>query len=359
MRKSMNITTWDDDLTRHRNAEELAAFAAQFGLDGLEVMPGPPHPVWDFLPGQVTGVHMRCTSDWLDFWRGDTAALNREYGSEAVWAAQFGGRTRDVLLQRAREDLDYARRVGAEYVVFHVTNIRTSDIFTYRFDYTDAEVIEAAADFINELLDGEPPSFYFLMENLWWPGLRFTDPAMTGELLSRVRYPKKGLMLDTGHLLHTNLGLQTQEEGVDYVMEMLHRHADFLCDVKGVHLHQSISGEYVKKLIGRGAELGGADENSAWDGWLADAGGADEDRSRDGQHECANGAPPPADYRERFARAMEHVFAIDSHDPFTNSRVPEILELVRPEYVTLEFISSSRDAHAAKLRAQARTLGWI
>ena len=46
-------------------------------------------------------------------------------------------------------------RVGAEYVVFHVVPVDDEEGFTYQGKHTDREVIDAAADFINELLDGQ------------------------------------------------------------------------------------------------------------------------------------------------------------------------------------------------------------
>jgi hypothetical protein len=39
---------------------------------------------------------------------------------------------------------------------------------------------------------------------------------------------KKGLILDTGHLLHTNLDLKNQEEGLRYINRMLDEHKDLL-----------------------------------------------------------------------------------------------------------------------------------
>ena len=78
-------------------------------------------------------------------------------------------------------------------------------------------MVDAAAELINSLLDGKGYQFEFLMENLWWPGLTLTRPEITERLLSQVHYPRKGLMLDTGHLMHTNWELRSQEEAVDYI----------------------------------------------------------------------------------------------------------------------------------------------
>ena len=51
--------------------------------------------------------------------------------------------------------------------------------------------LDAAAAFINELLDGQDYPFWFLMENLWWPGLNMLDARITERLLAQVHYTKK------------------------------------------------------------------------------------------------------------------------------------------------------------------------
>ena len=56
-------------------------------------------------------------------------------------------------------------------------------------------------------------------------------------------------MLDTGHFLHTNLDLKTQEEGVDYLNQMLDAHGDLVSYIKGIHLQQSLTGDYVKEWL--------------------------------------------------------------------------------------------------------------
>ena len=123
--------------------------------------------------------------------------------------------------------------------------------------------------------------FWFLMENLWWPGLTFENPGDTQALLTQVHYEKKGFMLDTGHYLHTNLDLRDQEEAVDCLHQMLDHHKDFIPYMKGIHLQQSLTGEYVKQ-------------------WLADA-----------PHELAE------DPAESFRVVYEHIFQLDRHEPFT------------------------------------------
>lgn len=320
MKILMNITDYCDDLARYKDAQYLNNMIKSFGLDGLEVMPSAPDPLYPFLDGQVTGVHMRCQSDWLDLWNNDTDALNREYGSPDVWESVFHGSSRSVLLQRAREDLEYARAHHAQYVVFHISNVRTTDILTNRFSYSDEDVIRASAQLINELLsDYTDAPFYFLMENLWWPGLCMTDPALTKLLLELVEYPKKGIMLDLGHFLHTNNAIRTQADAIAYIRRMLSGHRSLLHFIKGVHLHQTLSGAYTEKYLRSRQEI-------------------------------------PSDYQERFIKAMYHVLAIDSHEPFTDPDICDVLRQISPDFLTLEFISRDINEHKDKLRRQLDAL---
>lgn len=320
MKKLINITNYRDDLARYQNADAIHDMTKKYGLDGLEVMPSSKEQLYQFLEGQVIGVHMRCQTDWLDLWNNDTDALNREYGAPDVWESVFHGNTRDILLQNAREDLEYARAHRAQYVVFHICNVRTTDILTNQFSYSDKDVILASAQLINELLsDCTDAPFYFLMENLWWPGLRMTDSELTKLLLDLVKYPKKGIMLDLGHFLHTNNTIRTQSEGIAYIRQMLLAHQELLPFIKGIHLHQTLSGEYVENYL-------------------------------------HNHPAVPSDYNERFIKSMYHVLAIDSHEPFTNPAICDVISTISPEFLTLEFISRNRSEHEYKIREQMDTL---
>ena len=93
------------------------------------------------------------------------------------------------------------------------------------------------------------------MENLWWPGLTMTRPEITERLLAQVHYPRKGIMLDTGHLMHTNLDLSTEEEAIDYVLEQIGKHGKMVSYIRGMHLNQSLTGSYVKEFLSRKDEM--------------------------------------------------------------------------------------------------------
>ena len=98
-------------LTEYGDLEEACRSC---GCDGLEV-------VWggEELPCTVPQAlhvvyHLTFYPDWLDFWRGDRAALTEKFGSEEVWRSFYGGpEGRETLLRLYREDLDRAVTWGA------------------------------------------------------------------------------------------------------------------------------------------------------------------------------------------------------------------------------------------------------
>lgn len=288
MKITMNFSISDDDTGRYRNSADLRGFYRQFGLSGLEVMPLCEDGHGLITPDMTVGVHACCLTDWMH--------LDQEW-----------------LLSHYRKDLEYAKAMQAEYVVFHVTQAAYAESLTYQKTHSDEEVVDAAATFINRLLDGCDDEFYFLMENLWYPGLTFEDPAITRRLLDQIHYPKKGLMLDTGHFMNTNSDLRTPEDALTFLNRMLDAHEDLIPMIKGIHLNQSLSGSYVR--------------------------------------EFQKHLPTPAeDPNELATQAFLHIFQVDQHRPFVADGVRELVRQIDPLYVTLEYISKDREEHARLLR---------
>lgn len=126
-------------------------------------------------------------------------------------------------------------------------------------------------------------------------------------------------MLDTGHLMCTNTDIASEEDGIAYIRRCLDAHGDLCRYIKGIHLHQSLSGAYVK-------------------GVLAD--------------------PPrlPEAYDERIGMAYMHVFRVDQHRPFTCKKVKELIRQINPEYLTHEFVTADLAQHEEYLRAQTEAL---
>ena len=316
---TINITDCDMDEERYRDCADLEAMIRGIGFDGIEFMHIEGGKEAFFDPSLVFGVHLRYFNEWVDLWRGDLNGLKKEYDSLETAKKIFGGLDPSGMMAMFREDLERAKRLDVRYVVFHVSNVKIPEYFSGRCAYRDEEVVDAAAELINELLDGHEYKFEFLLENLWWPGLTMTRPEITGRLLDQIHYPKTGIMLDTGHLLHTNLELQTQEEGIAYIKEMIRNHGDLAKRIRGIHLNQSLTGAYVKELYAKHLAM-------------------------------------PKTYEERISLCYQHVFQIDRHEPFTTRAVRELLEVIDPAYVTFELISVSREAHERALKLQWEAL---
>lgn len=322
MKRIINITDCEEDIVRYSGTADMKQFLDGFGCTGFEYMPVNDLTAVSVPKELITGLHMRSFPNWMDLWRGDEAALLAEFDNWETVRQVFGGTDRQALLDYFTRDLELAEKAGAKYVVFHVSEVTIQESFTYRFHYRDEEVVDAAAELINGLLDGKDYHFDFLMENLWWPGFRFTDPAITARLLEQVHYPQKGIMLDTGHLFHTNLDITDQEEGLRYVEEMLDRHGDLCRWIKGVHLQQSVTGALVKEMLQQEVE------------W----------------------APR---YYERWCQVFSYIFKIDTHEPFTAPGVPALIERINPQYLTYELISRSRAEHQQLLTEQVRVMNTL
>ena len=69
-------------LTEYGDLEEACRSC---GCDGLEVVWGGEELPCTVPQALHVGYHLTFYPDWLDFWRGDRAALTEKFGSEEVW----------------------------------------------------------------------------------------------------------------------------------------------------------------------------------------------------------------------------------------------------------------------------------
>lgn len=289
---------------------------ASLGVDGVEGIWAGEEIPHDFPPDLLVGYHLTFFPDWLDFYRQDKTALLRKFGSMEQVAYHYGSASPETLLQLYRDDLQRAKALNAKYVVFHVSDVSLEEGYTYRWLHSDEAVIDASAEIVNLLLDGQDWPFEFLMENQWWPGLTFTEPDKTARLLDAVHYGRKGLLLDTGHLMNCNPAIRTQADGIAYIHAMLDAHGDLCRNIRGVHLHQSLSGAYVRTHTGA--------------------------------------MPPdlPEDYNARFGVSYGHILQIDRHHPWTTPAVADLIRRIDPAYLTHELSASGRKARLAAARRQ-------
>ncbi len=320
MKVTFNLTTSPEDLDRFRTSEDLEKLLR--GFDGVELMYYGEDERKIVPPERILGFHMSNHNYWLDFWREDREALCREYDDLETAKAAFGGTLdKKRLVEVFRRDWALAKRFGALYAVWHVSDASIRESFTRLYRHTDEEVIDAACDVVNEALAGEEDTgLALLLENLWLPGLRFTRPEITRRLMEGIEYPNKGIMLDTGHLLHNDLDLNTQEEGVAYIHRLLDAHGELVKCVRGIHLNQSLTGDYCRKMMEEPPELGKT-------------------------------------YRERSWQMFSHAYNVDKHQPFTGEGIRELVDRISPDFLTFEFITDDNTQHESFLRAQREALG--
>lgn len=318
MLQLVNLSNYSSDLELiNHSATCLRLFLEQHRLDGLEMMFCGP---WDERLHRrewVRGVHLKFWPYWLDFWRGDLPALRRQLGSDEMIIKSYGGLRREDWLQVYRENIRQAKTAGAEYIVFHVSHARIPEMFSGVFSVNDREVIAAAAEVVKQLADEIPDGMMLLFENLWWPGLTLQDSELVAWLLKQVSPVQAGLMLDTGHMMNTNPELRNEEEGVEYIIQTVERLGSYKRYIKGIHLHCSLSGQYVKE-------------------------------SR--QANRAKG-----DYT--MEEVMNHVLRIDEHRPFSSPAVRRIIDCIQPDYVIHEFMQLSMQDWMDKVTTQQLALG--
>ena len=127
----------------------------------------------------------------------------------------------------------------------------------------------------------------------------------------------------------SNSELKTPEDGVAYIHEMLDRHEEvgMLSMIKGIHLHMSLSGEYVKK------------QKKEW-----------EENPMNFEE---------VSFYELFRLAYEHACFIDQHQPFIGDGVKELIDRIGPKYVTFEFQPETRLEYEQFAKRQSAVLGYL
>ena len=121
--------------------------------------------------------------------------------------------------------------------------------------------------------------------------------------------------------MNTNPALVSQRNGITYIQNMLDAHQAWLPYIRGVHLHQSLSGVYVRRHTGA----------------------LPEDF-------------PIGDANAQFSYSYLHVLKIDRHQPWTDPAAARLIERIWPEYLTHELSAGSHKARVQAARRQIETL---
>lgn len=277
------------------NGLDLHKMIKDMGVDGIEQFVYSLESSVNQYKDITVGVHLNYWPYWMDFWLKKAKRLKQQFRNIRERNKYFkDAMSCDEWLSVIRRNIGAALAQNPEYLVWHVAEANNEEIFTYEFNYSDREVLTAAADVFNAVCDEIPAHVPVLFENLWWPGLRLTDVRNVKYFFDRLQCKNVGIMLDTGHLMNTNLRLRNEAEGADYICKVYEKLGDCKSLVKGVHLSCSLSGSYQRNLIHKVP-----DKITIEDVW-------------------------------------KHIGAIDQHKPFQTVAAKKILEVIQPQYVVHE-----------------------
>lgn len=322
MTNIINVVSEDNWLSSFKDSSDMRAYIKECGCDKVEYIRCPPDTTGIITKDMVEGAHLAFYPNWVDFYHQNEDYLYRHFGSKEVWEGYYMCKTPEDYIKYIEADMAYAQSMGVKYAVFHVSDVSNEEMFTYNWEHSNTEVIKTTAELLNTVMKGKEYSFTLLLENLFTPGMDFTNPKETELMLSLVDYENKGIMLDTGHLMSTNLDITTEAEGFKYVMSKVREHGELAKYIKGCHLHKSVSGEYTKAMLKKNIV-------------------------------------PKKDFYECFAQSYDVVLHIDRHENATAKEARELIDLVSPEYLVHELSAKTRETKKEAVRTQLATLGML
>lgn len=295
--------------------DELNLFIESLKLNGIEQRIYQPIEQVN-LKEQTVGVHLDYWPEWLDFYYGHTSRLERSFASLQQQKTYYNGAENvEQWLEKIKANLLASLATKPKYLVWHVANAGIIEAFTYKFNYTDEQVICSSAELFNNVCDIIPSNVTVLFENLWWPGLRLVDPLLVDKFFSLLKFSNVGIMLDTGHLMNTNVNLSTEVDGINYILSTVNKLGSLKSMIQGIHLNLSLSGSYQKSFL-RVAPKNLSNE-----------------------------------------RIFEHINAIDGHLPFSDCSTAKILEIVQPKFLIHELYYNSFSDLKSKLAQQQKAVG--
>ena len=306
---------------------DVAAFCREECLDGVELYTGYEDISPSEIPaGLVNGVHLPFHSGWLEMMEGQRNRETRVTAERTGMGENpagtglapfeppfFACSTHDDFIAALRLQLERAAVLQAEYAVYHLGYYHTAEMFTRTYARDDRDVLKQAAAFLNELVsvfpDGEPP-VRLQFENLWYPGLTYTDPDAILSLMDLLEFSNYGFLLDTGHLMNLITTSDAEEDCINAVCDCIKAlPTEILSRIDVVHLHWSGSYSLRQERIRRGIPNGFATMQR----------------------------------HDQEALAFQHAILTDQHRPLSLPEARVILEMVAPSVVVHECIPKTLD----------------
>lgn len=271
------------------------------------------------LKDKIKGYHLRFFPTWLDWYFLDEEKIKNESPSDEYLKSFYGGTSKKEMIDYYRKELERAKDLEVEYVVLHGGSVSIYESFDYKFRFSDEEVLKKLVEFVNEIFDNNKYNFTLLIENLWWSGLKLVTYKEAEYLIKNISYKNIGFMLDTGHMLNTNLELKNSDEAINYILENLKNLKEYKNYIYGVHLNYSLSGKYTIEKI-------------------------NEYRNK------------KYDIEELLKEVYTHVGKIDTHNPFENKKIKEILKSLPIRYLVFELLGYTQEEIEDKIQKQLEFL---
>ena len=294
--------------------KEMQYLSQKYGFDGFEII--------KFFDGDnsslkkyIKGYHMRFFPSWMELYLEDFTSLYDELKDEKYFKSLCGGHSKKELIEYYKKELERAKELEVEYVVFHACNVKVTEAMTYDFKYSDKEVLTAVISIINDIFEDGEYNFTLLFENLWWSGLRLTNKEEVEYLLNGVKYKNVGFILDTGHMINNNRDIKNSKEGIEYIKKNIEKIGEYKNLIYGMHLNYSLSGEYVNRAIKENKEKNLSIEDI-------------------------------------MNNVYQHVGSIDYHDPFEDKEILDVINSLPIEYLVFELIGDTREELEDKIQRQ-------
>ncbi len=290
----------------------LAQFSLKNGLSGIELMICGPVDFKIYQPDFIKGVHLWFWPSWLDFWLHDRHHLYDVYQLNSIKNI-YGGFKKREWLKKWQKNFSFFEKIMPQYLVFHVAEIGPAQIRNRAYRYTDADVLWAAMQLVN-ILPWEKyiaSDCLLLFENLWWPGLNFSDFSLAYRFLEGIKRESKGFLFDVGHFLNTSMKICNEKQANIYLKKNKKLFSCLKDSVQVIHLHYSASGAYTTAV-------------------------------RQGK---------------RFdADDMHYILCTDEHRPFQHEKVGWLLQELSPRFLVHEFLASDCQSIIAALQLQRKCL---
>ena len=293
--------------------QSLGEYVASMKLDGIEQLIYDNNMILKYKELTI-GVHLEYWSYWIDFWWNNQQRLDYIFESNEEKKHYYKAQNIYEWIEYIKKNITLALNLKPQYLVWHVSEANVQEIFTYNFYYNDRQVLLATSEVFNEVAKIIPDNVLILFEKLWWPGLRLNSMENVVYFFEKLKHNNVGIMLDTGHLMNTNINLTSELEASIFIKDIVNNLGSFASLIKGVHLNCSLSGQYQKKFIEQQFKFCEFDKHRLW----------------------------------------EHIIKIDKHEIFQTKAPSFLIDYIQPQYVVHELAYDNLILLRNKIMAQSR-----